>query len=63
MPRGGALIHEMPLDDDPARAVVRFTRAHNGAISTAQLRAARLTRHAILARVKRGRLVPQFRGV
>jgi very-short-patch-repair endonuclease len=41
---------------------MRRSRAQNGAIDTEQLRAAGLTRHAIHARVKRGRLVRQFHG-
>jgi very-short-patch-repair endonuclease len=53
----------MPVDLDLARSVVRLSRAQNGAVKAEQLHAAGLTRHAILARVKRGRLVPRFRGV
>jgi very-short-patch-repair endonuclease len=53
----------MPVDESAARAVVRLARAQNGAISAQQLRAAGLTRHAILARVRSGRLVRQFQGV
>jgi hypothetical protein len=53
----------MPVDGDSARTVVRLSRSRNGAISTEQLHTSGLTRHAILARVKRGSLVRQFQGV
>jgi very-short-patch-repair endonuclease len=39
------------------------SRGQNGAISAEQLREVGLTRHAILARVKRGRLTREFHGV
>ncbi len=42
---------------------MRLSRTQNGAIKTEQLHAAGLTRHAIDARVKRGRLVPWGYGV
>jgi hypothetical protein len=53
----------MPVSADLTRRVVRRSRKQNGAIKTEQLHAAGLTRHAIDARVKRGRLVPWFYGV
>jgi len=53
----------MPADSRVARAVRRIALAQHGAISAEQLRAAGLTRHAIAARVRSGRLVPLFRGV
>jgi predicted transcriptional regulator of viral defense system len=55
--------HVMPVDAEVTRAIVRLSRDQNAAIKTEQLRAAGLTRHAIAARVKRGRLVPWFHGV
>jgi very-short-patch-repair endonuclease len=53
----------MPADGDVARAVRRLSRSQNAAVRAEQLHAIGLTRHAILARVKRGRLVPRFKGV
>jgi very-short-patch-repair endonuclease len=46
-----------------AREVMRASRSHNGAIATEELLRAGLTPDAIRARVKRGRLAWQFRGV
>lgn len=46
-----------------SREMVRLSRAQNGVILTEQLYAAGLTRDAIRARVKRGRMVRLFRGV
>jgi very-short-patch-repair endonuclease len=60
---GASLLHLMPVDIDLSRAVGGLSRSQNGAIRTDQLRALGLTRHAIEARVKRGRLVWQFHGV
>jgi very-short-patch-repair endonuclease/predicted transcriptional regulator of viral defense system len=53
----------MPVNADVTRAIVRLSREQNAAIRTDQLHAAGLTRHAIAARVKRGRLVPWCYGV
>ena len=53
----------MPVDVDVARAVQRLSRSQNAAVRAEQLHAVGLSRHAILARVKRGRLVPKFKGV
>jgi very-short-patch-repair endonuclease/predicted transcriptional regulator of viral defense system len=53
----------MPVDAHVTRAIVRLSRDQNAAIRTDQLHAAGLTRHAIAARVKRGRLVPWSQGV
>jgi very-short-patch-repair endonuclease len=53
----------MPVNEDVTRAIVRLSREQNAAIRTEQLNAAGLTRHAIAARVKRGRLVPWCYGV
>lgn len=53
----------MPVDADVSRAVNGLSRTQNGAVRADQLRASGLTRHAIAARVKRGRLVHQFHGV
>lgn len=61
-PPRAELLHVMPADLGVARAVRRIARDQNGAVSTEQLRAAGLTRHAIAARVHRGLLVPAFHG-
>ena len=53
----------MPVYADVARAVRDLSRSQNAAVKAEQLRALGLSRHAILARVKRGRLVPRFKGV
>jgi very-short-patch-repair endonuclease len=53
----------MPVDPEAARAVQRLSRSQNAAVRAEQLWALGVTRHAILARVKRGRLVPRFKGV
>ncbi len=45
------------------RELLRLSRAQNGAVTLQQLKAAGLTREAIRARVRRGRLVPLLRGV
>jgi very-short-patch-repair endonuclease len=53
----------MPVDLEIGRAVQRLSREQNGAVMAEQLHELGLSRHAILARVKRGRLVPKFKGV
>ncbi len=53
----------MPVDPTRAQEIVRLSRAQNGVVTADQLLALGLTRHAIQARVERGRLVRQFRGV
>jgi very-short-patch-repair endonuclease len=46
-----------------AHDIVRLSRAQNSALTWEQLQAAGLTRGAIRARVRSGRLIPAFRGV
>jgi very-short-patch-repair endonuclease len=53
----------MPVDSEVARTVRDLSRMQNAAVTAEQLHAVGLSRHAILARVKRGRLVPSFKGV
>lgn len=53
----------MPAKSVESSNIVRLARAQNGAITTAQLHAVGLSRHAIAARIHRGRLVRLFRAV
>jgi very-short-patch-repair endonuclease len=53
----------MPVDPAVDREVSRLASAQHGQISTAQLLAAGLTRHAVAARVRRGFLRPVHHGV
>ena len=52
----------MALVRPTAQDIVRLSRAQNAALTLEQLRTAGLARGAIRSRVRRGRLIPAFRG-